>query len=95
MELDEELLIAYTKQEDKLPLINFQMSAGLACMDGSALVSPWRYITEMKQYDTCPQEVTTGQIHDPRYRSAAAEGLFEIREWDVMEDNGIAKVYEY
>ena len=94
VELDDLLLIKFTKLGDKLPLTTFQMSTNKACMDSDSQVSSHYYPIELNKATSCPLEPTTAMIVDPRYRNAASDGLFEFGEWDIMKENGVQQILE-
>ena len=93
VELNDDLIIMYSKQGDKLPLTTFSMSAGSPCMDSDSVVSSNFYPIELNRASNCPLEQTTGETYDPRYTLAnAQDDVFKFGEWDIMQENNVALI---
>lgn len=87
---DDELIIRFTKEGDKLPLSTFEVSSGDACMDSHSIVSRYIYPLELVTATSCPLEQTTGREVDPRYSALNQERVnLDFGEWDVMKENGV------
>jgi len=67
VELNNELVIRYTKRGDKLPITTFSVDSGTPCMDSDSQVSSQFHDLELSRATECPLEPVTGQVFDPRY----------------------------
>ena len=76
MELNDDLIIRFTKQGDILPLSTFEVSVSEPCMDSDSQVSSSFYPIELNRAVSCPLEKMTGETFDPRYSSVSPDNLF-------------------
>ena len=92
VELNDELIIRYTKQGDKLPLSTFEVTSGIPCMDSDSQVSSAFYPIELNRAGFCPLEEVTNETYDPRYSRVDNNELLQFGEWDIMEENFVSNI---
>ena len=68
VELNDELVIRYTKQGDGLPLTTFRLESDQPCMDSGTQISSPKFSLELQGTASCSEVEETGLKKDPRYK---------------------------
>lgn len=89
VELDENLIIRYSKRQNSLPVTTFGIDIGKPCMDSGSQVHVNAYPTELSKATSCPLEPVNDVTVDPRFTIHDKSENLEFTEYDMFREHNL------